>query len=163
MIIGFSTTDKPLSRLIRWFTRSSASHSYVLFIVAGEPLVIHSTRHGINCDYYKRFVKKNKIVAEFKLLVDDAATKKALGSAIQLIDKPYDFLSILGFAWVLGLKAIGIKAKAPFRNRSAYHCSEFALMTLRKMKLDCADMKRELTSPEDLMECLRHNNQATEV
>ena len=163
MIIGFSTTNKALSRLIRWFTRSKASHAYLRFTVAGEELVLHSTRHGINFDHYSKFKSHNKVVKEYRILVDEATETEGLRAALRLIDQPYDFLSIAGFAWVLACRSIGLKVKAPFRNRAAYHCSEFGLTILRKLGLDCPGAKRELTSPEDLMSCLGKLEQAKEI
>lgn len=164
MIIGFSTTDSIISRIIIWATRSEASHSYVLFYVAGELLVIHSGIYGVNCDYYKKFQKSNKIVSEFKLLIDPDKERHALAHAIHKLDNKYDFLSVIGFGWVLFNRVIGRRVKSPFTNQSAYHCSELALEEMR-----CAGLKdldaydRELTSPEDLIHCLSAHQQAKEI
>jgi hypothetical protein len=164
VIIGFSSTDAIISRIIKWFTRSKASHAYVLFEVAGEQLVIHSTEKGINCDCYRKFVKENKIVAEYKLLIDKDSDRRALAQAICMLDKPYDFLSVLGFGWVIFNRVIGRRIKNPFPNRSAYHCSEFALTMLRKAKLqDLEHLSRELTAPEDLIHALDVHPQAKEL
>lgn len=164
MIIGFSTTNGLVSKIIRWATRSEASHSYVMFYVAGKPLVIHSTQKGVNCDCYAKFVKNNKIVAEYKLLVPQEDEKQALAHAICLLDKKYDFLSIVGFAFVLLNRTFGRRVKNPFPNRSAYHCSEFALEEMRRAGLEDLDaFDRESTAPEDLIHCLSAHTQAKEI
>jgi len=164
MIIGFSSTNKILSRIIKWATRSKASHAYVLIMVAGEPIVIHSNQHGVNCDHYNKFKKDKKIVSEYKLLLDEETEKQATANALRLLDKPYDFLSVLGFGWVLLCKALGCKAKNPFPNRSAYQCSEFALTVMRKAGIEGTDkLPKERVSPEDLIDCLEGSSQAKEI
>jgi len=164
MIIGFSTTDKIMSRIIRWFTRSKASHSYILVSIAGEPIVIHSNQHGVNCDHYKKFKKGKKIVKEYKLLISAEEEKQATALALRLLDRPYDFLSIVGFGWVLINKMFGRKTGNPFPNRSAYQCSEFALAIARKAKLEgFDDFNRELVSPEDLIDAMEINQKAKEI
>lgn len=163
MKIGFSTTNSPVSKVIKFFTRSKVSHAYIVFDVAGEQLIIHSTQKGVNCDYYPTFAKNHTIVAEYEITADPEKEKLALAESIKLLDQPYDFLSIVGFVWVLTLRAIGIKARAPFKNRSAYYCSELGLMILRKLDMDCPGMERELTSPEDLLECLEGKSEVKRV
>jgi len=164
MIIGFSTTDKLVSKILRRITRSEASHSYVLFQVAGETMVIHANQQGVNCDYYNKFCRKNKIVVEYKLLITKDAEQCALSHAIRLLDKKYDFGSIIGFGWVLLNRVFGRRVKNPFPSRSAYQCSEFALEEMRCAGLQDLDAyDRELTAPEDLIHCLSAHQQAKEV
>lgn len=163
MIIGFSTTNGIISTLIRWFTHSKVSHAYIVFNVAGEKLIIHSTEKGVNCDFYNRFIKNNKIVVEYEISVSEEEEKLALAEAIKLLDQPYDFMAIAGFVWVLTCRTFGVKVKAPFKNRSAYYCSELGLMLLKKLNMACPNMERELTSPEDLMECLDKNKKAKRI
>lgn len=164
MIVGFSTTNKIMSRIIKWATRSKASHSYVLVTIAGEPIVIHANAHGVNCDHYNKFKKDKKIVVEYKLLIDENKEKQAIATAVRLLDQPYDFLSIVGFGWVLLWKTFGCKVKNPFPNRSAYQCSEFALTVMRKAGINgLEDLKKELVAPEYLIERLEVSSQAKEV
>jgi len=164
MIIGFSTTNKIMSRIIRWFTRSKASHSYVRIQVSDEPIVIHANQHGVNCDHYSKFKKSSKIVSEFELLVTPAEEKQAISHALRLLDRPYDFLSVIGFGWVLFCRMLGCKVKNPFPNRSAYQCSEFALSTMKKAGIGGLDkLPRERVAPEDLITALSASDQAKEV
>jgi len=165
LIVGFSSTKKIMSRIIMWATRSKASHSYIRFDVAGEPVVIHSNQHGINCDHYDKFKKSKKIVKEFKMDLSPEQEKAILSHALKLLDTPYDFLSVVGFGWVLLCKALGCKVKNPFPNRSAYQCSEFVLRTLREAgKLDGFDhIPRERVSPEDLINILSKHELSTEI
>jgi len=164
MIIGFSTTNKIFSRLIKWVTGSKASHSYVLVTVAGEPIVVHSTHNGVNCDHYNKFKKDKKVVAEYELLIDEETEKNATAHALRLLDKPYDILSIVGFGWVLFCKSLGFKVKNPFPNRSAYQCSEFALTIMRKANLEGSEkFAKELVSPEDLISFVKDHQKTKEL
>lgn len=153
MYIGFSTTGSVVSGIIRWLTRSKASHSFIRFQVAGEDVVLHSTSHGVNLDYYPKFAKKNKIICEHKITMTKANENKAIGYALKQLDRPYDYLAIAGFLWVLIAKSFGKKVKNPFPNRSAYFCSELTVNALKEAGFKSADkLDPELTSPEDLME-----------
>lgn len=164
MIIGFSTTNKVFSRVIRWATGSKASHTYLLVKVAGEPIVIHSTQQGVNCDHYKKFKKSKNIVTEYKLLIPEETEKIVLSAALKLLDRPYDFPSIIGFGWVLLNKAFGRKTKNPFPNRSAYQCSEFGLEMLKTAGINgLEDFDRELVSPEDLIDFLDKCKKVKEI
>jgi hypothetical protein len=164
MIIGFSTTNRIFSRLIKWATRSRASHAFVMVKVAGEPIIIHATHNGVNCDHYKVFKKSKKIVVQYKLEVPEENKLAATATALKLLDRPYDFLSIVGFGWVLFNKALGRQTKNPFRNRTAYQCSEFALEILRAAGVKGLDQfDRELVSPEDLMNFLSNYSNAEKL
>jgi hypothetical protein len=163
MIIGLSTSNKITSRLIRWLTRSKVSHAYVRFEIAGEPLVIHATQDGINCDYYNHFIRHSIVVEEYDLLVDREKEKMALAYAVKQLDHPYDFLSIAGFVWVLINKTFGRKIKNPFRNRAAYNCSEFANHVLSRAGLDTSGLDIETTSPEDISYFLKNHNKAQQL
>ena len=158
MHIGFSTTDKIASRLIRWLTRSKVSHTFIRFKIAGEDVVLHATSHGVNLDYYPKFAKKNKIVEEYMLKLTDSDTNKVISGALKKLDRPYDYLSIMGFFWVLVAKSFRRRVKNPFPNRSAYFCSELVAKTLGAIEFPGAkDLDYELTSPEDLMEFMANH------
>ena len=152
MYVGFSTTGGVLSSLIRWITRSKVSHTFIRFNVYGEDMLLHSTQHGVNLDYYSKFKKKKKIVAEYKLTLTAPNEKSAISYALKKVDSPYDYLAILGFLWVLTAKSFGKKVKNPFPNRSAYFCSELVVRALMAANFKGADqLYPEKTSPEDLV------------
>ena len=165
IIVGFSSTKAIMSRIIMWATRSKASHSYIRFEVAGEPIVIHSNQHGVNCDHYTKFKKGKKIVKEYELDLTPEQEQIILAYVLKRLDSPYDFLSVLGFGWVLFCKALGRKVKNPFPNRAAYQCSEFVLRSLRDAgKLDGFNhLARERVAPEDLIKVLNDHKLATEI
>lgn len=164
MNIGFSTTSSLLSTLVRKLTRSKISHTYIKFLVAGENIVLHATQHGVNTDYYNNFVKKNRIYAEFKLNVSIDAQNKMLSYAIRQTDKPYDFISLVGFLWVIINKSFGRKTKNPFSSAGAYFCSELLVQTLKAGKFPNTDnLNSDNISPEDFLEFISNHKLAEKV
>lgn len=62
MMVGFSYSNKILSKMIRWFTRSECSHCYILDPEMG--LVFHAQGMTVHALSYENFKKKNVIVWE---------------------------------------------------------------------------------------------------
>ena len=155
MIIGFSTSSSLLSRIIRWATNSKVSHSYAVFDTDGGRLVIHSNISGVNTDHYIKFMKLHDIISEYAILVSEDLVKKACTCGMEKLDASYDFCALIGFGWVVLNRLMGRKIRNPFRNKSAYFCSELILMMLRAMGVQEAfKMGQETTSPEDLIQLL---------
>jgi len=165
LIVGFSSTKAIVSRIIMWATRSKASHSYIRFEVAGEPIVIHANQHGVNCDHYIKFKKGKKIVKEFKMDLTPEQEYDIVSYALKRLDSPYDFLSVIGFGWVLFCKLFGCNVKNPFPNKSAYQCSEFVLRALREAGKvrGLENIPKERVAPETLINILSKHNLATEI
>jgi len=161
MIIGFSTSKSILSRLIRWITKSKVSHTYLRLNIKGHDMVLHSNQHGVNFDQWEDFKANFEIVAEFELNIANEQESNAWNYAIAQLDKPYDFLAITGFLWVLLNKRIKRKVSNPFPNRSAYFCSELVIESLKAADFERAnELDRELTSPEDLIKFLSSHDKA---
>jgi len=155
MRIGFSSGNSLISRAIKLATRSKASHSYIVFRAAGERLVIHANERGVGCEHYENFKKHATIVAEYELVMNDIEEHVALSYALKQLTKPYDFLAVIGFGWVVLNKMIGIQVKQPFRNRSAYFCSELVITALQAANFPLSHFfDRERTSPEDIIDFL---------
>lgn len=152
MKIGFSTSNSVISKIIRKLTKSKVSHTYIKCHIEGHDLVLHANQHGVEFDKYKDFKKKFKIVAEYDIKFVDAQEKVFLSHAIKQLDRPYDFLSVAGFLWVLLNKSFGRQVKNPFKNKAAYYCSELIVASLNAAHFPgVADLDRNITSPEDLL------------
>ena len=155
MRVGFSSSKEVMSKAIMLFTHSNVSHSYIVFEAAGEQLVVQACAKGVICDHYDNFRQKHTIVAEYELLIPPEQQHLILSYALRQLTKSYDFLGILGFAWVLVNKAIGIHVNQPFRNRSSYYCSELIVAALQSANFTTSHLlDQDLTSPEELMEFL---------
>lgn len=153
MIIGFSTTDKIFSKIVRTLTNSAASHSFVQFECASEPLVLHANGHGVNIMHYNRFIKKKiNIVAKYDVNISKDDEHKLLSYMLWRLGQPYDRLAIVGFLWVILNRVFGRKVRNPFRNKSAYFCSELLVGALRAANFPGSyKLGMEKTSPDDLM------------
>jgi len=161
MRIGFSTTNGIMSKAIRWFTHSKASHSYIIFLAEGQTLMVEADQHGVICEDYSNFKKKNKIVAEFELTVTPEEEHKIVGYALQQLTRPYNFLEILGYVWIIVNKTFGRTVKQPFKDRSAYVCSELVICSLQAGNFPLSHfMNRFVTPPEGIIEFLLNHLRA---
>lgn len=70
MTIVFGTTTKLLSRLIRWVTRSRASHATIGLEIGGVPLILEATTGGVRIIPRAKWQLSHILVAEFKPKVD---------------------------------------------------------------------------------------------
>jgi hypothetical protein len=164
MRVGFSSGTSLFSKVIKKMTRSEASHAYIVFESYGEELVLHSNGHGVGCEHYTAFNKRSEIVVEFELLLSPAEEMRAMAFALKQLLKPYDVWAIVGFAWVLVNKSFGRKVRQPFRNRSAYFCSELVITALQAGMFPLThSMDREMVSPEDLIDFLDGHSMAKVV
>jgi hypothetical protein len=155
MRIGFSSSSGLGSALIRYATHSKVSHAYIVFDVAGEELVLEASVRGVICDHYRNFRSNHQIVAEYELLLRPEQSNHILAYALNQLTLPYDFLGLLGFGWVICVRALGLHAHQPFKERKAYYCSALVISALQHANFPTSHaLDRFLTSPEDLMEFL---------
>ena len=152
--IGFSTGSSIVSRIIRWFIRSKASHAFVAFDdrMLGRRIIMESSLYGYKLTQHERWNKKNKIIAEF-------TCKKRLGKSVKYmageLGKDYDFWSAFGLA---ARRWFGKWYRNPFRNPKKLHCSEAMVLFLQQVNL-ALDLDPESTTPEDLLQyCLQNDN-----
>ncbi|MFA5023459.1 MAG: hypothetical protein WC523_00680 [Patescibacteria group bacterium] len=155
MRIGLSSSNSIISKAIKWLTCSKVSHSYIVFCAADEELVINAAYNGVICEHYELFKRRTSIMAEFEILLTPEEEHRVLSYSLKQLTKSYDFLAILGLAWVFLNKHLGRKVCQPFSNKSAYFCSELVICSLQSANFPLSHfMYREATSPEDVIEFL---------
>jgi hypothetical protein len=143
--IGFSSGSSIISSIIKWFTRGKASHSYVVFYdeTLGRNIVIESTWYGYRLSQYKKWIKENKVINEFKCKENLSDNLKFMASKL---GQDYDYWSALGLA---AKRWFGKLYRNPFRDPKKLHCSEAIVLFLQysdfAMYLD-----PESSTPEDL-------------
>lgn len=156
--IGFSTTHKWPSRLIRWLTRSQVSHVWISFPAAGTRLVIQADTRGVHVDSWDNWAPQQKIVARFRLLDGSdrwagwrggIATRALFG----LLHRSYDWRGALGVGWVLLGRCLGARWRNPLAS-SAYFCSELGAEWLRIAGV-MVPLDPETATPEDVMRVCR--------
>lgn len=126
--VGFSTTGGWLSRIIRRMTGSPVSHSFVVYHSAafGKDMVLEASGHGFRVMAWRRFDTENKLVAMYRLQVDDAIVHEALGKLADRLGDAYDTLSLFGY---LLRKWFRLK-RVPFDSRNKLVCSEAVALFL---------------------------------
>ena len=75
--IGFSKKNKLLSKIIRWITRSKASHAWISYYNTSlnVPEIIEASWFGYKQSNRKKWEKKSKIIKEFEINNENGNTK----------------------------------------------------------------------------------------
>ena len=148
--VGFSTTNKLMSRLIRWITRGKVSHTWLAFDdpALGTRLVLEAEWYGYFPKSWEVWKKKNILVSEFRLIGPDAA--KALQDIGPKIGTKYDWVSAaLVGAW----KWFGTWLRKRLRSPKRLMCSEAVISVLKKAGYSSVEhFNVEVTSPQRLMD-----------
>jgi hypothetical protein len=152
--IGFSTSYTIISKIIRWFTKSRVSHTYIAFDDSNleKRIIMEANLYGYKLMQYECWIRKNKVVAEFVCKED---LTKSLKYMAKELGKDYDFWSALG---LVVRRWVSKRYKNPFRNSRKMHCSEAITLFLQRTEL-ALELDPKSTTPEDLLQyCLQNNN-----
>lgn len=139
--ICFSTDPKSwVSKLIRWFTRSQCSHTFLL--VEDEPtfgtLIVESDSGGVQVTTPARFDFKTNVVVgrvtpEFDLL---PALRAAMDAELGW---KYDYAGLVGMAWVEFWRWLKVKVTNPLHRPKSLFCSAFVVTVLKQAGVPGAD------------------------
>lgn len=156
--IGFSTTNKWISRIIRWITRGKVSHAWIAYddFTLGLRMVMQAEAWAFEVRPWQRWIKENKWVAEFKLI--DGSQHAALRKRARDLGQKYDWMS--GFwvgvsSWFKRWLKAGFSFR-PSRTPKRLMCSEAVVRFLKDA--GCASVEgldEELTSPAELYDTVR--------
>lgn len=163
MIIGFSTNNKNiLSNLIRFFTESKISHTFLLFEAHEQTFVLHASDRGISISNFKKFKQENTLVKLF--MIDINNEEQAIQFALTKLDIEYDYIGALGYLWVLLMRKLGKKTVNPLVTRTKEICSKFIteILAFDNYK-DYASLDAATIDPEDLLEMLSKDSNAKEM
>ncbi len=158
VLVGFSTPRRwnPLSWLIRFGTRSPASHAWLL---VEDPLfrmrmVLEAHSTGFRLVTLARFARTNRIVA---LVVPRHPLDAGLPDAGTWLGEEFDAIGLLGMAWVVFRRLVHLAPRRnPFRSARALFCSESVVRTLKAAGYPGADeLGDEDETPGDVLEFLR--------
>jgi len=153
--IGFSTTNNLISRVIRWFTRSTTSHAWIAFASQDMGMdVVLEAHFTFRAVPYVWFKKRNRIVAEYEIPVGQAAVAKCAS----FLGENYDYTGIVGGIIVSVGRWFKHKWHNPWGNPKAQTCSEAVVRALQAAAYPGAEkLNAEDTSPQTLMEFLAGN------
>jgi len=155
--IGFSTTNKWMSGVIRWITRSPVSHAWIGFEDAtlGISLVLQAEAWGVELRPRSRWEKENKAKAVFSS-PDSGDRLKVLIS--ETLGARYDWRSA-GLLGIIGWAKRWVKSRFTLRlSRSPKRlmCAELVTRYLHALGL-AKDLDEETSSPLDLLAWSNHH------
>lgn len=125
--IGFSTSNSWLSWLVRKIQKTPYSHTYVVLdYKEPEPdFIYHADERGVNCQPYKNFIQKNKIIKEFSFNVNETQKQEIKDLIDNSLGKPYSYLQLVGILLIKFCRLFKRTIKNPFANNNqSYICVE---------------------------------------
>jgi hypothetical protein len=150
--IGFSTTNSWVGRAIRWLTKSTVSHVFLLFEFAGREWVVEAGWNGVVIIPWSKFQAQNVVV---KLIDVPEAYSIDLGRTLDMVGEPYDYSGLLGMTWVMVGRWLRKKWHNPTQSGKALFCSEMVVILLQQSGYPGADtLDSHSTSPDDLLKFL---------
>ena len=150
--VGFSTTDAPISRIIRWVTQSRASHCFFLYASEdlGKDVVMEAATEGFRVMPWDVFRKRNRVIQ----VVTPAPTYPlvpAVRKIAEHLGSAYDFGGLAGAGAVVAAKRGGFRIKNATASSHSLFCSEAVVRALQLAGYPGTEkMDPEGTTPEDL-------------
>lgn len=131
--IGFSTSERWLSKLIRWMSGSKISHSYIKIPIPdfNEAMVFQASGLTVNYTNYDIFKHEANVIAEYELEVTEGQFQLAEWVRITEAGKPYAVKQLFGYVLVLLCRKAGYQVPNPFADGAAAHsCIELVARSL---------------------------------
>lgn len=150
--IGFSTTKSMISRLVRWFTGSTASHSLVIFDWLDQKWVIASEWDGVKIVTLDSFIGGGGIIVK---TFDTTLSMDELKPLLNDLGMAYDYTGLFGAIFPIIGRWFKKKWHNPWDNAQAVFCSEVIVMWLQGLKFKAVEgvLPADIT-PQTLMELL---------
>jgi hypothetical protein len=165
---GYSTTNRLISRIIRFITRGRVSHAWIAFHddVLDTRLVMQAEWWGFELRPWPRWARENILVAEFQLLVPAEMQLRAVRRMRDHLGEKYDKIGALWAGFTAWLKRWW-RARLTIRPRRTPHklmCAEAQLVCLKAAGIEVvADCYEETVDPQTLLERLSSSGQVTRV
>lgn len=155
--IGFCTKRASfVSKVIRWFTRSRWSHTYVIRQVEPDILVLEASTFQVQLVPITKYESRKFSNVFFRPEgFKDADVSCGLMKAEDKIETHYGWLQLVGNIPVIIIKRLfGLKIHNP--SKGGVVCSELVLQYLRGLEPSGPwnSMDKDTVSPEDLYEIL---------
>lgn len=155
--IGFSRKKKSwISKIIRWFTRSEWSHTFIIYQDEPEILVAEAGTFEVVLVPITKYESAKYVTTFFfpdPEKIGRDRIEAGISRARKNIEKTYGWLQLLGFVpVVIAKRLLGLKIKNPMRGGVV--CSELVLECLRGMEpgTKWTLMQKDSVFPEDLFE-----------
>ena len=154
--LGFSRTNNLPSRMIRWFTRSQISHTYIRLYIPTfrKHFILHADWDGVKFDLAEKFEIENIILEEY--IVDDSRLDASIIKNLWHLGKKYDYIKLFNWAWAIILKRWFIrKVKDPVIDPKKLICTDFAIYIFNGAGI--TNLKIGHMAPADMVDwCRQH-------
>ena len=161
VVVGFSTTNKFMSRLIRWVTRGKSSHAWIRYWDESleQYMVIQAELHGYETIPWARWKTKNRLVSAY--VPTSLDLMPGVRHIARLLGVDYDLRSAI---WT-GLKRwFGKRLKRATSSPKKLMCSEAVCRALQFSGVACVkDLDPETVSPQDLQTALAASDEFSET
>lgn len=159
MIVGFSTSKHLLSGLIRFVTRSSVSHAFMRFRVAGHDVTIGADHRGVHAESWERFKKTSTVISQY---VVDLPWQPLIPEVVADLGAGYDIPGFFGQAVVMFGTVFGKHWDNPWQKEDQWYCSEFCA-NLLSLAGESLPFKPSVITPEILLGLMAKSPHATEL
>lgn len=161
----FSTSKKPVSKLIRWGLGTDCSHFALAFDEgpSGKGIVFHSRLQGVGIDWFSLWSKENKIIhaLEFKEKLEPEIEEMIYLSIVErYIGKPYDQGAFAYWSLMVLKKKLvggGLPSRNLWGSKGSFLCTALA-EALREAPINCPELvgvkDLEILSPCSLFKIL---------
>lgn len=164
LTLTFTTSRSWISRLIRFFDRSPASHVSILFESAelGGSWALEADLAGVRLRPEARWARGKRVVGRFR---SRSSLPGNLRAAAALVGRRYDVTALVGFAWaILMWRWFRRKVRNPLASPRAYVCSEFVVHLREGGGLpEFEGLDPERTSPRVLWRVLKDGMSFEEI
>lgn len=154
--IGFSTTNKLISRVIRWVTRGKVSHAWIGFYdpTLEMRFVMQAESWGFEVRPWKRWLLENTLVAQFCPKKDLTKSLKWIARSLGL---KYDWKS----AFFAGLwRWFGVWIRGRFNSPKKLMCAEAVIRFLQHGGVVAAGhFDPEVTTPARLLQAVEQSTE----
>jgi hypothetical protein len=154
--VGFSTTNKLISRIIRWITKAKVSHTFLIVELYGKPWVVGAEFQGLSMMSVEKFQKGNMIKAVCRV---PEITDEHLAVVMENLGEAYDFGGLIGGIFPQIGRWFKQKWKNPWADKKAMICSEFVALALQEAKVKGSEeLDPTAVTPQELKDfLLKHN------
>lgn len=120
--VCMSTSSHWFSRMIRWVTRSKASHSFLTFKdeTLDKVFVMEANGRGFMLVPWAKFSKENQLIARYSIRTAQDEQLRSLRDLAGMLGAQYDYISIIGFI----LRRFWKRMRNPFSTSKKLVCSE---------------------------------------
>jgi hypothetical protein len=156
--VGFSTSDRWISKLICWWTQSPTSHAFISYYdeILSQEMVLDVGFTTFSLVPMSHFSQNNRIIEVFDTKVDMTTGLRVVGRWLNRVS--YDWFSFVGFWKVLTRWFKRTTSWAGDLNVTPREvlCTEVVIYALRISGYPgAAELDAKGTSPKDLLEFMR--------